>query len=62
MTDTSVPKTAEYACLYCGEVIPLETRQLFPSCPRCQHKNGWKPTTLVSKMKNFYAPANCLVR
>jgi uncharacterized membrane protein YcaP (DUF421 family) len=39
LTNTPVPKTADYACLYCGEVISLQSGQVLPACPRCQRTN-----------------------
>lgn len=37
-TGTPVPKTGDYACLYCGEVVALEAAQILSACPRCQRK------------------------
>jgi uncharacterized membrane protein YcaP (DUF421 family)/DNA-directed RNA polymerase subunit RPC12/RpoP len=34
----SAPATGDYACLYCGEVVPLEAGQPLTDCPRCQKK------------------------
>lgn len=35
---TPAPKAADYACLYCGEVISLPAGQSLPACPRCHHE------------------------
>jgi hypothetical protein len=38
ITGTPVPKTGDFACLYCGEVVSLQAAQTLPACPRCQQK------------------------
>ena len=34
----SISATGDYACLYCGEVVPLGAGHPLPECPLCQHK------------------------
>lgn len=34
----SISEAGDYACLYCGQVVPLEAGQPLPKCPRCQHE------------------------
>jgi uncharacterized membrane protein YcaP (DUF421 family) len=51
VTGTPVPKTGDYACLYCGEVISLQAAQPFSACPRCQHKQWVQADTHAVEMR-----------
>lgn len=34
-----VDKAGDYACLYCGHVVTLESGQTLPNCPECDHEH-----------------------